>query len=92
MLKYDSEKESLACAGTGEDLLADITLMTMRVLYSMADGDKVRVQRLLTMYVPTLIRACYDNKVWEKLDSSEKLATTVNLSHLTNALKNKGEQ
>lgn len=91
MLKYDSEKMSLSCAGTGGELLADITVMTMRVLYNISDGDRARVQRLLTMYVSALMHVCHDNEAWETLDSSEKQATTVNLSHLMNGMK-RGEE
>lgn len=94
MLKYDSEKMSLSCAGTGGELLADLAAMTMRVLYNMADGGKMAVQRLLGAYIPALMHAGYDDEAWNILASTEKGATTVNLSHLMNGMKRseEGEQ
>ena len=92
MLKYDSEEMRLTCAGTTGELLADVAAMTMRVLYNMAGGDKAGVQHLLTMYVSALMHACHDDEAWEILDTTEKQATTVDLSHLRDALKKNGEQ
>ena len=92
MLKYDSDKMMLSCAGTGGELLADLAAMTMRVLYNMADGDKMAVRRLLSgYYIPVLMHASHDDEAWNILASTEKDATTVNLSHLMNGMK-RGEE
>lgn len=91
MLKYDSEKMMLSCAGTVGELLSDLAAMTMRALYNMADGDRRGVQCLLSTYVSALVHAGHDNEAWEILASTEKDATTVNPSHLMNGMK-RGEE
>lgn len=91
MLKYDSEKMVLSCAGTNRELLSELAATTMRVLYNIADGDRMGMQRLLSAYVLTLMHAGHDNEAWEMLESTEKDATTVNLSHLMNGMKRREE-
>lgn len=91
MLKYDPEKMALSCAGTGGEIMAEVSAMTMRVLYNMVDGDRMGVRHLLSVHVLALKHVVSDDEAWEILESTEKDATTVNLSHIMNGMK-RGEE
>ena len=94
MLKYDSEKMMLSCAGTGGEILSELAACTMRVVYNICGKSKSDTRAMLLRYVASLLAAAGSDESWELLEAEEKhsQSMTVDLSHLKDALKKNGEQ
>lgn len=94
MLKYDSEKMMLSCAGTGGEILSEVLELVITVCNSITHGNFDACRTMMHTLAGVIDKAADDDGLSKVLAEAMKSATTVNLSHIVNGMKRseEGEQ
>lgn len=84
MIKFDTQEGYMLLAGSGVEIIADMTMLVTKAFYKMSHGSEHGMKSLLKMYSNYLSALPDDPDFFEKLAKDAAGATTIDLSHLMN--------
>ena len=84
MIKFDTQMGHMLLAGSGVEILADMTMLATKAFYKMSHESEHGTKALLKMYSDYLSSLADDPDFFEKLAKDDDGATTIDLSHLMN--------
>lgn len=84
MIKFDTQKGHVLLAGSGVEIMADMTMLVTKAFYKMSHESEHGTKTLLKMYSNYLSDLADDPDFFEKLAKDDDGAATIDLSHLMN--------
>lgn len=84
MIKFDTQEGHMLLAGSGIEIIADITMLATKAFYKMSHESEHGTKTLLKTYSNYLSDLADDPDFFEKLAKADDGDTTIDLSHLMN--------
>lgn len=84
MIKFDTQEGHMLLAGSGVEIMADMTMLVTKAFYKMSHESEHGTKALLKMYSKYLSALADDSDFFEKLAKDDDGAATIDLSHLMN--------
>ena len=84
MIKFDTQMGQMLLAGSGVEIMADITMLVTKAFYKMSHESEHGTKTLLKIYSNYLSSLVDDSDFFEKLVKDDDGAATIDLSHLMN--------
>ena len=84
MIKFDTQEGHMLLAGSGTEIIEDMTVLVTRAFYKMSHESEHGMKSLLKTYSNYLAYLADNPDLFEKLAKDDDGATTIDLSHLMN--------
>lgn len=84
MIKYDTEEKRMMIAGSGIEIMAEMTALITRAFFKMNKNDGNRTRSMIKLYSRMLSDLADKDDLIANLEEDDAASNTIDLSHLMN--------
>ena len=84
MIKFDTEEKCMMIAGSGIEIVAEMTALITRAFFKMNGNDGNRTRSMIKMYARMLTDLADKDDLIANLEKDDEASATIDLSHLMN--------